>query len=56
MTRQNQIAKRWTQITSMTDQRQASQPVFFYDGDFRTWEQVERRVLLNRAIAAQLAR
>lgn len=56
MTRQNEMANRWTQITSMSDQRQVSQPVFFYDGDFRTWEQVERRALLNRAIAAQLAR
>jgi hypothetical protein len=31
------------------------QPVFFYDGDFRTWPQLERRVLLNAAIAARVA-
>ena len=32
------------------------QPVFFYDGDFRTWPQLERRILLNTAIAAYVAR
>jgi hypothetical protein len=32
------------------------QPVFFYDGDFRTMPQLERRVQLNTAIAAFVAR
>ena len=31
-----------------------SQPVFFFDGDFRTWSQVERRARLNSAIASQI--
>ena len=29
----------------------ATTPIFFYDGDFRTWKQVERRAQLNKAIA-----
>lgn len=29
----------------------SQQPVFFYDGDFRTWAQVEHRAQLNQAIA-----
>ena len=37
--------------------RRPGQPqVFFYDGDFRTWPQLERRVQLNTAIAAYVAR
>ena len=32
------------------------QPVFFYDGDFRTLPQLEHRVQLNTAIAAFVAR
>ena len=32
------------------------QPVFFYDGDFRTLPQLERRAQLNTAIAAFVAR
>ena len=27
------------------------QPVFFYDGGFRTWAQVEHRAQLNQTIA-----
>ena len=33
----------------------SSEPVFFFDGDFRTWAQVEKRAQLNRAIAAHIA-
>ena len=33
----------------------AHQPIFFFDGDFRTWGQVEQRVRLNRAIEVQLS-
>ncbi len=32
----------------------AHQPVFFFDGDFRTWAQAEQRAQLNRAIAHHL--
>ena len=31
------------------------QPVFFYDGSFRTWAEVKTRSNLNRAIAAQIS-
>ena len=34
----------------------SSEPVFFFDGDFRTWAQLERRAKLNRAIAAHIAK
>ncbi len=37
------------------DDSLANQPVFFFDGDFRTWGQVEQRAQLNRAFAAHLA-
>ena len=33
----------------------ANQPIFFFDGDFRTWGQVEQRAQLNRAIAAHVS-
>ena len=36
--------------------RPGQQPVFFYDGDFRTLPQLQRRVQLNIAIAAHVAR
>ncbi len=58
-----------TQHTEMTDpwagrvsQSEASalnpgrQPIFFFDGDFRTWDQVQRRAQLNRAIIAHISR
>ena len=35
-------------------QRQRSQPVFFFDGEFRTMQQLEHRAQLNRAIAAYI--
>ena len=56
MTRQSQSTHRWTQRASTRDQQQQSPPVFFFDGNFRTWEQVERRVLINRAFVALAAR
>lgn len=34
----------------------SSEPVFFFDGDFRTLAQVELRAQLNRAIAAHIAK
>ena len=40
---------------SGTADNPGSEPVFFFDGDFRTWGQVERRAQLNKAIAAQLS-
>ncbi len=35
--------------------RPSDQPVFFFDGEFRTWGQVEQRAQLNRALAAHIA-
>ena len=40
----------------LSAQRPGQQPVFFYDGDFRTWPQLERQVRLNTAIAAYVSR
>ena len=40
----------------LSARRPGQLPVFFYDGDFRTWPQLERRVQLNTAIAAYIAR
>ena len=37
-------------------QTQGSQPVFFFDGEFRTRQQLEQRAQLNRAIAAHIFR
>lgn len=31
------------------------QPIFFYDGEFRTWGQVEQRARLNTAIRKYLS-
>ena len=33
-----------------------NQPIFFFDGGFKTWAEVERRAQLNWAIATLLAR
>ena len=30
------------------------QPVFFFDGQFRTWREVQHRAGLNNALAAQI--
>ena len=32
-----------------------NQPIFYFDGAFRTWAQVEQRAHLKRAIATVLA-
>ncbi len=31
------------------------QPMFFFDGDFRTWERVVQRARLNAVVATDLA-
>ena len=31
--------------------KEASEPVFFFEGDFRTWRQVQFRTQLNLALA-----
>ncbi len=55
MTQQIQKTHRWTERVLQgraSTPHPASQPIFFFDGEFRTWGQVERRAQLNRAIAA----
>ena len=59
MTQQNLEPRGRLAVVSNIDlsaRRPGQQPVFFYDGDFRTWPQMERRVQLNTAIAAYVAR
>ena len=41
---------------AMVPQHLGSQQVFFFDGDFRTWDQVVQRAKLNKAIVATIAR
>ena len=36
--------------------RSGSQPIFFFDGDFRTWGQVQQRSQLNAALHAIIRR
>ncbi len=33
-----------------------AEPIFFFDGDFRSWAQAEQRARLNSAIASYIAR
>ncbi len=58
MTTQIQKTHRWAERISRSESASPSpgdQPVFFFDGEFRTWGQVERRAQLNRAIAAHIS-
>ena len=34
--------------------QEESKPIFFFDGDFRTWGEVSQRAEINMAIAAYL--
>ena len=36
--------------------RPNSQPVFFFDGEFRTWAQVQQRAQVIKGMAAYMAR
>ena len=59
MTYSNHVPHLWAkQLSSSkrTDHGLASQQVVFFDGDFRTWRQVEQRAQLNRGIAAYISR
>ena len=54
MTQQIQKTYEWVDLLDQdedTIQEIDSQPIFFFDGDFRTWRQVEQRVQFNWAIA-----
>ena len=58
MAQQHQTAQHqnWqTQPAGAAGVNPGPEPVFFFDGDFRTWAQVQQRAQLNRAIATQLA-
>ena len=39
-----------------TDQRAGSGPVFYFDGDFRSWAQLNQRLGVNTALTVGLAR
>ena len=53
MTMQTHRADSWA--GQLHPLNQADEPVYWFDGDFRTWEQVKQRVQLNRAIAAHIS-
>lgn len=58
MTTQIQKTHRWAERigrSGAVTPNPSDQPVFFFDGEFRTWGQVERRAQLNRAIAAHIS-
>lgn len=38
-------------VVIMTTMNPPKQPVFYFDGKFRTWEQAQQRAVLNQAIA-----
>ena len=54
MIQQIEKTHRWTDDVRRREAlipKETSEPVFFFDGDFRTWGQVQFRVLLNLALA-----
>ena len=53
MTQHTLQIQRRTSPTSQTSSA-SQQPMFFYDGDFRTWAQVEHRAQLNQTIARMI--
>ena len=58
MTQQIQKTHRWTERVLQgraSTPDAANQPIFFFDGEFRTWGQVEQRAQLNRVIAAHIS-
>ena len=58
MTQQIQKTHRWAETVLQgraSTPNPANQPIFFFDGEFRTWGQVEQRAQLNRAIAAHIS-
>ena len=58
MTQQIQKTHRWAETVLQgraSTPHPANQPIFFFDGEFRTWGQVEQRAQLNRAIAAHIS-
>ena len=59
MTQQIQKSHRWAEQIDRREaapERPAGQPIFFFDGDFRTWGQVQQRAQLNLAFAARLGK
>lgn len=48
--------KQQIQMSSWANGQKASEPIFFFDGDFRTMGQAEHRAKLNSAIASHVAR
>ena len=58
MTQHIQKTSRWSETVrgDEASPRGANEQIFFFDGDFRTWGQVEQRALVNVAIAVELSR
>ena len=54
MTHQIQMPNGWVGPWKNLDP--GIEPVFFFDGGFRTWGQVEQRAQLNKAIATHIAK
>ena len=58
MVRQSESTNRWAaeQVSraEQTLRERERQPIFFFDGDFRTWEQMVQRARLNAVVAASL--
>ena len=42
-------------IAAQPDQRPGSGPVFYFDGDFRSWAQLNQRLGVNTALTVGLA-
>ena len=54
MIQQIEKTHRWTDDLRKREaltRKETSEPVFFFDGDFRTWGQVQFRAQLNMALA-----
>ena len=54
MIQPNEKTHRWTDDLRRREaliRKETSEPVFFFDGDFRTWGQVQFRAQLNLALA-----
>ena len=59
MTKKTQNIRQWLGALGQTEviaQGPDKQPVFFFDGDFRTWEQVVQQAHFIRAFAPRLSR
>ena len=54
MAQQTQTTQPLSGRSGMAINNPGNEPIFFFDGDFRTWTQVQQRVQLNKAIAIHM--